>query len=111
MRHRILPPALLILAIVSATYAASPMPVWGEHGMVSSADPLATEVGVNILRDGGNAIDAAVGVAFALGVTEGYSSGIGGGCFIVIRNADGTSVAIDGRETAPARATPAPGRS
>jgi gamma-glutamyltranspeptidase/glutathione hydrolase len=73
--------------------------------MVSSAEALATEAGVSLLQRGGNAVDAAAAVALALGVTEGYSSGIGGGCFILIRMADGTAVCIDGRETAPARAT------
>lgn len=105
MRHWLWSLALLCSVFISISNAASPLPEWGKNAMVSSADPLATEVGVNILRSGGNAIDAAVGVAFALGVTENFSSGIGGGCFIVIRLADGTSVTIDGRETAPARAT------
>jgi gamma-glutamyltranspeptidase/glutathione hydrolase len=58
-----------------------------------------------MLEQGGNAVDAAVAVALALNVTEGYSSGVGGGCFILIRMADGAAVCIDGRETAPARAT------
>jgi gamma-glutamyltranspeptidase/glutathione hydrolase len=73
--------------------------------MVTSAESMATEVGVRVLQRGGNAVDAAAAVALALNVTECYSSGIGGGCFILIRMADGTSVAIDGRETAPAKAT------
>ncbi|HEY3295840.1 MAG TPA: gamma-glutamyltransferase [bacterium] len=73
--------------------------------MVSSADRMATEVGVDVLKRGGNAVDAAAAVALALGVTESFSSGLGGGCFILIRMADGRTVAIDGRETAPAKAT------
>ncbi len=73
--------------------------------MVTSAESKATQVGVDVLKRGGNAVDAAAAVALALGVTESYSSGIGGGCFILIRMADGTTVAIDGRETAPAKAT------
>lgn len=105
MRHWLLSLALLLSLFVSVSYSASPLPAWGEHAMVSSADAMATEVGVNILRNGGNAIDAAVGVAFALGVTESFSSGLGGGCFIVIRLADGTSITVDGRETAPGRAS------
>jgi gamma-glutamyltranspeptidase/glutathione hydrolase len=73
--------------------------------MVASVNPVATEAGVKVLREGGNAIDAAVAVALTLGVVDGNNSGIGGGCFMLIRRADGTVAAIDGRETAPARAT------
>ncbi len=75
-------------------------------GFVSSVSPLATEAGLEMLREGGNAVDAAVAVALALGVVDGHNSGIGGGCFLVIRLADGSLVCIDGRETAPAAATP-----
>lgn len=75
------------------------------RGVVSSAHPLATEAGLGVLRQGGNAIDAAVAVGLALGVVDGYNSGIGGGCFMLIRRADGRFVALDGRETAPAAAT------
>ena len=87
------------------SFAASPKPKWAKHAMVTSAESMATEIGVRTLQRGGNAVDAAAAVALALNVTEMYSSGIGGGCFILIRMADGTAVAIDGRETAPARAT------
>lgn len=93
------------LVLTGLSYAASPQPSWGKWGMVSSAEPHATQSGVDILKQGGNAVDAAAAVALTLGVTESYSSGIGGGCFILIRMADGTAVAIDGRETAPARAS------
>ena len=96
---------ILFICSIASVQAASPKPAWGKHAMVSSAEPMATEVGVRILQHGGNAVDAAAGVALALNVTEMYSSGIGGGCFIMIRMAEGTSVAIDGRETAPARST------
>lgn len=75
------------------------------HGMVSSTYPLATEAGVQVLKSGGNAIDAAVAVGLTLGVVDGHNSGIGGGCFMLIRRANGEFVAIDGREKAPAAAT------
>src|SRR5436190_581350 len=75
------------------------------HGMVSSTYPLATRAGVDVLKSGGNAIDAAVTVGLTLGVVDGHNSGIGGGCFMLIRLADGRFIAIDGREKAPAAAT------
>src|SRR5438128_11946214 len=74
-------------------------------GMVASVHPLATAAGVAALRQGGNAIDAAIAVGLTLGVVDAHNSGLGGGCFILIRRADGKLIAIDGRETAPARAT------
>src|SRR5262249_38088948 len=75
------------------------------HGIVASVNPIATEAGVNTLKQGGNAIDATVAVALTLGVVDTQNSGLGGGCFMLIRRADGSLVAIDGRETAPAAAT------
>jgi gamma-glutamyltranspeptidase/glutathione hydrolase len=75
------------------------------HGMVASSHPAATEAGLTVLRNGGNAIDAAVAVALTLGVVDADNSGLGGGCFILIRGANASIVAIDGRETAPRAAT------
>lgn len=75
------------------------------QSMVATVDPLATTAALDAMRNGGNAIDAAVAAALTLGVVDCQNSGIGGGCFILIRLADGTLVAIDGRETAPAAAT------
>jgi gamma-glutamyltranspeptidase/glutathione hydrolase len=75
-----------------------------DHAMVVSAHPLATEVGVAVLRDGGNAIDAAVAVHHALAVVLPWAGNIGGGGFAVVRMADGTTHALDFRETAPAAA-------
>jgi gamma-glutamyltranspeptidase/glutathione hydrolase len=103
--HSVFFVVIIVLFAVSVAFAASPKPAWAPHSMVSSADRMATDVGLRVLTEGGNAVDAAAAVAFALGVTESYSSGIGGGCFILIRMADGRTAAIDGRETAPARAT------
>ena len=97
------------LAMITAPADAAPQappkdPVAiGRDGAVSSVDPYATEVGLDVLRRGGNAVDAAVATAAALGVTEPYSAGIGGGGFFVYYDArTGRIHTIDGRETAPA---------
>ncbi len=76
----------------------------GRGGAVSSVDPEATRIGLRVLRRGGNAVDAAVATAAALGVTEPYSAGVGGGGYFVTYQADtGRVQTIDGRETAPKR--------
>ena len=74
------------------------------HGMAASVNAMAIDAGLAVLKHGGNAVDATVAVALTLGVVDGYNSGIGGGCFMLIRRPDGSFIAIDGRETAPARA-------
>ena len=75
----------------------------GTGGAVATVDTDATRVGIEVLRDGGNAVDAAVATAAALGVTEPFSAGIGGGGFFVYYDAATQKVqTIDGRETAPA---------
>lgn len=76
----------------------------GTRGAVASAEAAATDVGLAVLRDGGNAIDAAVAVGFALSVTHPSAGNIGGGGFMVVRQADGTATAIDYREMAPGSA-------
>ncbi|XVX20582.1 gamma-glutamyltransferase [Actinomycetota bacterium] len=74
----------------------------GAGGAVSSVDPVASQVGIDVLEQGGNATDAAIATAAALGVTEPYSAGIGGGGFFVHYDADtGKVETVDGRETAP----------
>ena len=72
---------------------------------IATVNPLATDAGMAAFQAGGNAIDAAVAAALTLGVADGFNSGIGGGCFLLIRRADGTFAAIDGREIAAAAAT------
>lgn len=76
-----------------------------EVGAVSAAHPLAVDVGQQILEEGGNAIDAAIAVSFALNVAEPYASGIGGGGFMLYLPAEGEPVFIDYREKAPAAST------
>lgn len=92
--------ALAISSAVVVVNAAE-----NRRGMVSSVHPMATEAGLNVLKAGGNAVDAAVAVGLTLGVVDTPNSGIGGGCFMLIRLANGKVVAVDGREVAPAAAT------
>lgn len=79
-------------------------PVRARHGMVASVDAMATRVGVDILKQGGNAVDAAVAVGFALAVTHPQAGNLGGGGFMMLRSKDGGTTAIDFREMAPERA-------
>src|SRR5438445_12507412 len=80
-------------------------PATGQHAMVVSAHPLATQAGVEILKQGGNAIDAAVAVAFALEVVLPDAGHIGGGGFIVHRSSAGEGPALDHRDAAAVGAT------
>ena len=72
---------------------------------VATVNPYATQIAIDVIARGGNAIDAAIAAAFTLGVVDGHNSGIGGGCFVLVRLADGRIFAIDGREMAPAAAS------
>lgn len=80
-------------------------PVRAQQGMVASVDAMATQVGVDILRQGGNAVDAAVAVGYALAVTHPQAGNLGGGGFMMLRTKEGKTVAIDFREMAPEQAT------
>jgi gamma-glutamyltranspeptidase/glutathione hydrolase len=101
----------LLLAAVAAHAQVAPAippatPVLARNGMVVAQEARAARIGVDILRRGGNAVDAAVAVGFALAVTYPRAGNIGGGGFMLIHLAGGKDTAIDYRETAPAAATP-----
>lgn len=106
IRSRILVAVLAVWTLAVGCAAPNTRPAaHAEHGMVSTIHPIATDAAVQVMRDGGNAIDAAVEAALMLGVVDGHNSGIGGGCFMLVRLADGRVFALDGREMAPAHAT------
>ncbi len=98
---------LLLGAILLASpwWAAVDGAAAGPRGAVATVHPEATRAGIEAMKAGGNAVDATVAAALMLGVVDGHNSGLGGGCFILARLADGRALAIDGRETAPALAT------
>lgn len=96
--------SLLFLVIFCGSLLANSHPVQGKNGMVVTAQELATKVGLHILKKGGNAIDAAVAVGFALAVTYPAAGNLGGGGYMVIRKSDGTCTTLDYRERAPMKA-------
>ena len=104
--HRYFLIAIFALAAASQLAASSAVrPVHGTKAMVATVHPEASKVGVAILQQGGNAIDAAVAVGFALAVVYPEAGNIGGGGFMLFRRADGEVHFLDYREKAPAKAT------
>src|SRR5271167_5019637 len=98
--------ALATLCLVfHPTLLDARQPVRALHGMVVTSEKHATDVGVAVLESGGNAVDAAVAVAFALAVTHPFAGNLGGGGFMLVRLADGRTTFIDFRERAPEKAT------
>jgi len=98
---------VLVLAAVIVLFHSSALAqsAVGRHGAIATVDRIASQAGIDAMKKGGNAVDAAIAAALTLGVVNTYNSGIGGGCFILIRSAKGDFTCIDGRETAPAAAT------
>src|SRR5881394_4191097 len=96
--------SLLLLPFVALELSAR-QPVRAKRAMVIAQEPFAADVGVAVLKSGGNAVDAAVAVGFALAVTHPYAGNLGGGGFMLIRLADGRTTFIDFREKAPRKAT------
>ncbi len=97
--------ATVLVLTVSGVQAASQAPVAGENGMVVTAQHLATQVGVDVLKAGGNAVDAAVAVGYALAVVYPAAGNLGGGGFMTVQLADGRKTFLDFREKAPLAAT------
>ncbi len=104
MAMRKLSVLLTVLLVLHSTSARAGSTV-GRHGAVATVDRIASQAGIDAMKKGGNAVDAAIAAALTLGVVNSYNSGLGGGCFILIRSAKGEMICIDGRETAPAAAT------
>jgi gamma-glutamyltranspeptidase/glutathione hydrolase len=102
MRRILSPPPLTLLLLVAAGIPGwAAHPVRARHGMVVTVEPHATAVGVKVLESGGNAVDAAVAVGFALAVTHPGAGNLGGGGFMLLRMADGRTAFVDFRERAP----------
>jgi gamma-glutamyltranspeptidase / glutathione hydrolase len=95
----------LALGCAVVTTGVAPLngrqPVRARHGMVVAMESIAADVGVEVLKNGGNAVDAAVAVGFAMSATHPYAGNLGGGGYMLIRLADGRTTFIDFREKAP----------
>src|SRR6266850_411797 len=100
----------LFLSVVAGLLVAVPLtatrqPLRARHGMVVAMEATAADVGVSVLQKGGNAVDAAVAVGFALAVTHPFAGNLGGGGYMLIRLADGRTTFIDFRERAPEKSS------
>lgn len=97
--------SIVLLSIVLAWPAGARQPVRARHAMVVAMEGIAADAGVSVLKSGGNAVDAAVAVGFALSVTHPFAGNLGGGGYMLIRFADGRATFIDFREKAPGKAS------
>lgn len=97
--------SLLLMLALAVPAAEGHDPVYGRKAMVVAQQDLAADVGVSVLRAGGNAVDAAIAVGFALAVTHPFAGNLGGGGFMLIRMAEGHATFIDFREKAPSQAS------
>lgn len=95
----------IVLSCATICPLSAKEPVQAAHAMVGAQEPIATDVGVEILKQGGNAVDAAIAVGFALAVTHPSAGNIGGGGFMLVRLANGKTAFLDFREEAPQKAT------
>src|SRR5439155_3729759 len=96
---------LILFAFMTGNLAWGAQPYRARHAMVVSGETNATDVGLSVLKAGGNAIDAAVAMGFVLGVTHSGMTGLGGGGYILVRMADGRTVFFDFRGQATGRAS------
>lgn len=104
MKYKV-PLFVLFFHVVTFCQVSQLKPAISRNGMVVSSDSIATSIGVQILREGGNAVDASVAVGFALAVTYPQAGNLGGGGYYLIHLKNGENFAIDARETAPSRAS------
>src|SRR5215467_1958875 len=97
---------LIFVAVAGGSAGAAPIhPTHAQHAMVASEHELASRAGIEVMKAGGNAVDAAVAVGFALAVVHPQAGNLGGGGFMLLRTADGKTHFIDYREKAPSAAT------
>jgi gamma-glutamyltranspeptidase / glutathione hydrolase len=95
----------VLLVCLLAVPLAAKEPVRAAHGMVVAQEPIAADVGLAVLKNGGNAVDAAIAIGFALAVTYPYAGNLGGGGFMLVRLANGDTAFLDFRECAPQKAS------
>jgi gamma-glutamyltranspeptidase / glutathione hydrolase len=104
-RHNLLKALLIVSCLTSLSWSAPMRPTHGSHAMIASAHELASRAGIEIMKAGGNAVDASVATGFTLAVVFPQAGNLGGGGFMLIRAADGATHFIDYREKAPSAAT------
>ena len=95
---------LALLLLPCQLLAVSPEAVYGKNGMVTSRSALASEVGINVMREGGNAVDAAIAASICLSVVEPNSTGIGGDCFAIVKMENKDPISYNGSGIAPKKA-------